>query len=523
MKKIAAVALAIVLGGSAAQARDLRIGLSQAPTSLDPLFYVAGSNTEIALNIFEQLVQQDAHQQLTPGLAIAWRAIDDTTWEFQLLPDVTFHDGTKFGPQDVIASVHHIAGITNSPSSMRPYIAAIADMQEMAPTVLRITTKGPRPLLPNDLSRVAIIPRAMADAQPSEFDGGKVAGTGPFRFVKWTPGASISLEANPAYRDGRPAWDHAELRFIPNDGARVAALLAGDIDIIDAVPPESATAVSDSGKARLVTTPGNRLIYLHIDSARDVTPFARPAAVQTAGPAPSRSPLRDVRVRRAMSEAINRAALVDRIMNGQGIAAGQYVPEGYPGYNPGIAVPKYDPADARRLLNEAGYPNGFGLTIHGPNDRYPNDSKLLQAIAQQFTRVGIATAVDLQPGSVFFTRASKLEFSVILGGAAVETGEATGILNPLMATYNSAAGAGTGNRGRWTNTQFDALLDGAYHTFDNSKRDTMLQQAAMIASDDVAVIPVLWLAQIWGVRPGFDYAPRTDGYTIAAAVKGPTK
>jgi peptide/nickel transport system substrate-binding protein len=129
--------------------------------------------------------------------------------------------------------------------------------------------------------------------------------------------------------------------------------------------------------------------------------------------------------------------------------------------------------------------------------------------------------VDLQPGAAFFSRASKLAYSVILGGAAVETGEATGILNPLMATYNLAQGTGTGNRGRWSNAQFDALLSSANHTLDTSQRNALLQQATRVASDDVAVIPVLWLAQIWGMRPGFDYKPRTDGYTIAARVVGP--
>jgi peptide/nickel transport system substrate-binding protein len=230
------------------------------------------------------------------------------------------------------------------------------------------------------------------------------------------------------------------------------------------------------------------------------------------------NPLRDVRVRRAMSEAIDRSALVARIMSGAGIPAGQYVPAGYPGYDPAINVPNYDPAGARRLLAAAGYPNGFALTVHGPNDRYPNGGALLQAIAQALSRAGIATQVDLQPGAMFFSRASHLEYSVIMGGAAIETGEATGILNPLLATYDSAAGAGTGNRGRWSNPRFDALIDSAFHTLDTDRRDALLRQAAFIASQDVAIIPVLWLAQIWGLRPGLSYAPRSDGYTLASEV-----
>jgi len=499
---------------STAHAADLRVGLAQIPTTLDPLFYVGGSNTEIALNLFDQLVRQDAHQALVPGLATSWSRIDDDTWEFRLRHGVTFSDGSQFGSMDILASVRHVAGITNSPSSLKPFIAGIAAIEIVASDRVRIVTKGPWPLLPNYLSRIAIIGRGMADAPTSAFDAGHVVGTGPFRFAHWTPGAGIDLVPNPGYWGGAPAWAHVQLRFITDDAARVAALLAGDVDVIDAVPEGSVAAINAGGKARVVSTPGNRLIYLHLDSARDVSPDVRGVA----GEMLVHNPLRDVRVRRAMSEAIDRAAVVARIMSGAGVPAGQYVPAGYPGYNPAIKVPNHDPAEARRLLAAAGYPNGFALTVHGSSDRYPNGGALLQALAQAFSRVGIATKVDLQPGAIFFSRASHLEYSVIMGGAAIETGEATGILNPLLATYDPATGAGTGNRGRWSNQRFDALLDSAFHTLDTERREALLRQAACIASQDVAIIPVLWLSQIWGLRTGLSYAPRSDGYTLASEV-----
>jgi peptide/nickel transport system substrate-binding protein len=471
------------------------------------------------LNLFDQLVRQDAHQALIPGLATAWTVINDDTWEFQLRPGVTFSDGTPFGPADVIASVRHVAGITNSPSSFKPYIAGIKDIEVVGPDRIRIVTNGPRPLLPNDLSRIAIISHSMADAPSSAFDAGQAIGTGPFRLLDWTPGASIDLAPNPHYWGGAPGWQHVRIRFMADDGTRVAALLAGDVDVIDAVPPELVATLQAKHGMQTVGMPGNRMIYLHIDSARDVSPDVR----DTADRPMMHNPLRDARVRQAMSEAIDRATLVARIMSGQGVPAGQYVPEGYPGYDPRIPIPKYEPKDARWLLAAAGYPDGFSLTVHGPTDRYTNAGALLQAIAQEFSRIGIITQVNLQPGAVYFSRASKLEFSVIMGGAAVETGEASSVLYPLMATYNPVTGAGTGNRGRWSDPRFDALLDEALHTLDTNKRNALLQQAARIASKDVAIIPVLWLDNIWGLRSGFTYAPRSDGYTLAAAVSGGTK
>src|SRR5271156_4054207 len=172
--------LAALIACGTAHAADLRIGLAQAPTTLDPLFYVAGSNTEIALNLFDQLVRQDAHQALVPGRATAGSPIGDQPWEFQLRHDVTFSDGAIFGPADVVASVRHTAGITNSPSSLKPYIAGISNIEIVAPDRIHITTKGPWPLLPNYLSRIAIIPRGMENVPSNTFDGGDVVGTGPF-------------------------------------------------------------------------------------------------------------------------------------------------------------------------------------------------------------------------------------------------------------------------------------------------------------------------------------------------------
>jgi len=143
----------------------------------------------------------------------------------------------------------------------------------------------------------------------------------------------------------------------------------------------------------------------------------------------------------------------------------------------------------------------------------------LQAIAQFFTRAGVRTAVDVQPGASFFTRASRLEYSMIMGGAAIETGELTGILNPLLATYDADKGLGTGNRGRWSNPRFDALLAEAYRTFDEPARTALLQQASRIAAEDTGVIPVLFLQNTWGLRRGLDYAGRGDGYTLADQVR----
>ena len=251
------------------------------------------------------------------------------------------------------------------------------------------------------------------------------------------------------------------------------------------------------------------LFRSHMDQGRAESPFAK-------GP-DGKNPLLKPEIRRALSLSLNRSALVDRIMDGQGVPAGQLVPEGYFGFDRNIKVDPYDPNKAKQLLATAGYPNGFSLTFHASNDRYPNDSKLAQAIGQFFSRVGIKTEVATLPGSVYFARASELEFSFIMGGAAVETGEASGVLGPLLETFGPQAGQG--NRGRYSNPAFDKALSEARMTLDAGKREELLRHATKIAMDDLGVIPVLYLANTWATRKELSYPGRSDGYTLPAFVK----
>jgi len=287
-------------------------------------------------------------------------------------------------------------------------------------------------------------------------------------------------------------------------------LLAGDVDAIEDVPSQDLGTVRTSGRATLVSAVSNRVMYLHMDQARQQSPFSAAAD--------GKNPMVDVRVRRALSMAINREALVDRIMEGEGIPTGQLVPEGYFGHVPGLKPVAFNPEGAKKLLAEAGYGDGFKLTFHASNDRYPNDAKIAQAIGQMFTRIGVATEVVTMPGAVYFPRASKLEFSLIMGGAAVETGEASGVLGPLLATFGPTKGAG--NRGRYSSPAFDAAFDAALTTVDDAKREELLRKAMQTGMDDVGVIPLFFMVKTWGLRNGLAMKARADGYTLAELIAG---
>ncbi len=431
---------------SPAGAQELKIALAAEPTSIDPLYHTLNPNNQVARHIFDRLVHQDARQRLVPGLALSWKPIDAGTWEFKLRPGVKFHDGAPLTPEDIIFSIDRADKVPNSPASFAIYTKAVKGIDVIDPLTLHIKTGTPYPLLPNDLSTIAIQEKRAVEGKGTEdFNKGTAAiGTGPYKFVEWVPGNRLVLERNDNYWGPKPDWAKVIMRPIPNNAARVAALLAGDVDFIENVPTADLQRLKANPAVRVVETVSNRVIYLHLDSNRDQSPFV----FGNDGKPLAKNPLKDRRVRLAISKAINRPAIVERVMEGAAIPAGQLLPDGFFGVSPNLKPMAYDPEGAKKLLAEAGYPDGFRLTRHSPNDRYVNDEKVAQAVAQMLSRVGIKTDVQAMPQAVYFTRASKLEFSFMLLGWGADTGEPSSPLKSLLATNNPAKGMGTANRGR---------------------------------------------------------------------------
>ena len=248
-----------------------------------------------------------------------------------------------------------------------------------------------------------------------------------------------------------------------------------------------------------------------MDSDRDVSPFV----TDKAGKPLAKNPLKDPRVRKAISKAINRPAMVEKVMEGEAVPAGQLVPEFLFGATKNLKVEAYDPEGAKKLLAEAGYPDGFGLTIHAPNNRYVNDAKVAQAVAQMLSRVGIDTKVVAMPSATYFTQATDLKFSFMLLGWSTGTGEASSSLKALLMTFNRDKGFGTANRGRYSNGKVDALTEDALATVDDAKREALLQRATELAINDTGIVPVHFQVNLWATRDGITYAPRTDENTLA--------
>ena len=299
---------------------------------------------------------------------------------------------------------------------------------------------------------------AAAGADTEAFDNGAAAiGTGPYRFVRFRRGELVQLRGNTDYWAGPPPWSEVLLKTIPDGATRVAALLAHDVDAIDAVPPEALAGLQRQSGFRVVSIVSNRLIYLAADTAR---PRA-PSLTDAEGRALATNPLRDVRVGRAISLAINLAVLVDQVMQGMAVAAGQFLPDGIYGVSPRLKPDPFDLAESRRLLAEAGYPAGFRLTLTASNNRDVNNRQLGEAIAGMLTRAGLRTALDATPSSQVFTGLGRGDVALLLYGWATETGEPSGPLRFLVATQDPARGWGSSNRLRYSNPRVDAVLAAA--------------------------------------------------------------
>jgi peptide/nickel transport system substrate-binding protein len=508
--------LTALVAGHAAAA-SLTVALQTDASSMDP--HVAPTFTTAALqdHIYGSLIALDPALNLMPNLALSWRALDATKWLIELRPDVRFSDGQPFGAKDVAYSIRRATTVRHAAGTAAPYVKAISGVTVLDPLRLELETQTPYPQLPLDLARLRIVPASLGEAVTTEdFNRGTAAiGTGPYRLGRWRPGETLELARNPEYRGEAPEWDSVTFRPIASDAARLAALLSGSVDLIDKVPTPDVARLRGQGSVEIFAHEGNRTMFLVPDTARETTPFAT-GADDT--PLPT-NPLRDPRVRQAISLAINRTALVDRVLEGLGTTANQAAPAGMFGGSPRIPPAEWQPARARTLLAEAGYPQGFKLVLHCSNGRYLADRATCQAVAQMLTRAGIVTAAEAEPQSVFYTRMARFDASLLLNGWG-SIGDNLMVLRQALHSVDADRGLGGFNRGRYANAEVDRLTDAAAATLDDGERALLQQQAMETAMADGALVPLYTPNWVWAARKGLRYTPGFDEGTFAMRASG---
>lgn len=512
---LAATLLASALAAPAS-AETLTMGIKLGPSSMDPHFRYAGETDNTLEHLYWRLIRENPTKGMEPGLAASWRLVDPLTWEFSLRPEATFSDGSPVTADDVAFSLARVPRIEGSPGSYVIFTRAVAGVDVVDPRTVRIRTREPYPFVPVDMARIFIVPKSLGEGiRTADFNAARApVFSGPWKLESWRPGEVMELVPNPHWWGERSPWTRVSIRTISNDTARTAALLSGAVQAIDEVSLTDLGRLRTDARVSVTQIAGSRVMYVAMDMDRDASPHLR----DRSGAPMTTNPLKDVRVRRALSHAINRDLLVERVLEGAATPAANLLPDGAPGLSPNLRPVAFDPERARTLLAEAGYREGFRVTLHATNDRYPNDDKVAQAIAQMWARIGIQTEVALLPNAAFFPAASRQEFSVM--AAQYGTSDISTMYRALVHTYDRAAGLGSANRTRHSSPDADALVRQALTEMDDEKRNALFARASEIALDrDMAIILGYYPSYIFAATGGLTVTPYNDGRFLAHAIR----
>jgi peptide/nickel transport system substrate-binding protein len=497
-----ALAGAALFSSGTASAQTLNIAFADPLSSLDPQLNNYAGDRSVDLHFWDLLVENH-NNTLAPGLATSWKAIGNDTWEFKLRRDVKWQDGTPFTASDVIYSYQRARNVPGTIATFAGYLRTIASVSAPDPYTLIIKTNTPTPDLPLNLTSVHIVSKHVGEKSSSEdYNAGRaMVGSGPYKFVSYTPGDRVVMTRNDAYWGAKPIWEKVNYRYVSNAAARTADLLSGDVDVIDKVSVSDLPRLKQSPQVSVFAYPGLRVLLLQPSFRTGPNPYI----TDNAGKPLPNNPLLDVRVRRALSLAINRPAITDRILQGAATVANQWMPAN-------------DPAQAKKLLAEAGFPDGFQLTLSVPNDRYPQAPETAQAVAQFWTRIGVKTKVEVMPWATYASRANKNEFAVSMIAWGNGTGEASYALVNVLCTVDAKKGIGSSNWGRYSNPAVDHALDAATAEFDPAKREAILRQSVKVVSDDVGVIPLYHYENVWAAKKGLKVAPAVSDRITAMMV-----
>ena len=499
----AAILVAALMVG-VAEARTVRWAASGDPNTMDPHSQNVGTVTMVLQQIYDALISRNPQLGLEPGLATAWRQEEPTRWRFTLRPNVRFHEGEAFTSDDVVFSITRALQPT---SNFGIFVDTIERAVAVDALTVDIITKAPDPILPNKLASVFMMSRSWSErnnaARPQNtrqreemFTTRNTNGTGAFRLQSREPDVRTVLARNPdwwGWQVPTNTGNVTEIVFRPiaSDATRVAALLSNEIDFVIDPPLQDLARLRNAQGLRVLEGPEVRTIFLAMDVARDELLYSDVRG---------RNPLRDIRVRRALYHAIDIQAIHRTIMRNQSVLTGTLFPEQVQGYarEEDVRLP-YDQARARALLTEAGYPNGFEITLDCSNNRYINDEQICQAIVAMWARVGIRARLNAMPLGPFFAKIQRDDTSIYMLGWGVPTLDALYSFQSLLATRNGAQGDGIWNYGRYSNPQMDALIQ-RMKVETGEARNATIREALRLYREDVPHIPLHHQMIPWAMR-----------------------
>lgn len=495
-------------------ASTLTVGLQAEPTAIDPHYDSFTPNMQLAATLFDPLVRKNSQSVAVPALAESWQA-QGNTWTFFLRKGVVFSNGEPFTAADVVYSYERVYKIRNSPSSYALYLSQIKKVIAVDDHTVQIITEETAPVLLANLAMIPILSKSTATVEMSEVATNPVslqqtqgiAGTGPYQFLSWLRGTELVITRNPYYWGEAPAWERVVFKPIPEAHKRVEALITGVVDIIESPPVSDMRRLENMPSLFIQKIPSLRLMYVSLNQGQQV-----PEGMQRTN---GKNPLTDRRVREALSLAIDREDLVQNIMGGVAQAAGNLL--SYPNFGTSerfALAPLPDMEKARQLLKEAGYANGFKLSLGAPVGRYRNDEYIAQGIAAMWAQIGIEVQVELFTPSLFYKQRDQYAFSSYLSGWSAMTGEMSNPLVALAMTPDPSLGHGITNWSHYSNPKLDRLLIQAMQSLDEDQRALLLEQAAEELLTDYGILPILFELSTWAMKQSIRYDGRVDQFTL---------
>lgn len=504
------VVLTAALLSGMAQAVTLRVANQGDAQSMDPHALNEALQLSLLGNVYEPLVGRDPKLALTPALATRWTLTAPTVWRFELRRGVRFHDGTPLTAADVVFSFQRAAG---DGSDMKSYTASIQAVRAVGDEAIEIETRAPFPILPDVISNVFIMSRAWSEAnqamRPVDRRQGienaasfKANGTGPFQLKERQPGTRTVLSRNTRYW-APLASNVTEAVFTPigNDATRVAALLSGEIDLMEPVPLQDIERLKAAANLKVLQGPELRTIFLGMDQRRDELLYSS---------VKGKNPFKDRRVRQAFYQAIDIEAIRTRVMRGAAVPAALMLGPGVNGYPPDLdrRLP-HDMEAAKRLLAEAGYSAGFELGMNCPNDRYVNDAEICQAVAANLARIGVRIKLQAEPKVSYFPKILSRQTSFYLLGWTPGTYDAHDVLSALIATPDDK-GRGQANLGAYSNARVDALTAAVQSETDPVRRNALIREAFEAHAREIGHLPLHRQALAWGMKRNVELVQLPD-------------
>jgi len=503
---VAFVLLAVV--GTTGEAKTFRWSNDGDPTTMDPHARSDGFVTSFDMNIYEPLIRRDRNLKLEPALATEWVNINPTTWRIKLRHGVKFHDGTPLTADDVIFSIQRAR---DAGADVTSQLAPVKEVKKVDDSTIEFVTDGPVPILPNYLVSAAIMSKAWCEAHNTtsaathegleNYATRNANGTGPFMLQDRQPTVRTVLAKNPNWWGlERQPIDVDEVVFtrIENAATRVAALLSGELDMVYNVPPQDVDRIRGTDGMKIWQTPELRTIFLGMDQNRDELLESN---------VKGKNPFKDQRVRQAFYQAIDEDAIKAKVMRGFARPTALMVGPGINGYDQTLDKRfPYDPAGAKKLLGEAGYPDGFEVGFDCPNDRYVNDEGICQAVVAMLARIGVKANLLAQTKAKYFGKinAPKFETSFYLLGWTPGPLDALNMLANLAATRTTTDGIY--NNGGYSNPHLDQLIKSIQVELDGEKRNEEISEALTIVKDDFAYVPLHQQMVVWASRANVDLA-----------------